>query len=80
MARKIKNPLKRDKFAVLKEPVLTPDDLAKRWKMSAGTLKNWRAQHAGPPFVALTDGERPPIVYLRSDIEKFEQKQKRAAA
>lgn len=59
---------------------LTPEQLARRWNMSAGTLKNWRAQGRGPRYVALTDGKRPPIRYLVADVEAYERKQRRNAA
>lgn len=32
---------------------LTPDDLARMWKVSVGTIANWRVQKRGPEFVRI---------------------------
>lgn len=60
-------------------PSITPAQLAARWNMSAGTLKNWRAQGRGPAYVPLSEGERPAIVYLVSDVEAYEKQRRRSA-
>jgi hypothetical protein len=51
---------------------LSSSDLSKRWKMSVGTLANWRNQKTGPSFLKL--GSR--VVYKLKDVEKFELKNK----
>jgi len=61
------------KDTILREVVLTSEQLAARWSMAVGTLKNWRAQGKGPPFIPLTDGERPPIVYRLKDVIAYEK-------
>lgn len=48
--------------------VLTALDLAYRWKMSPGTLANWRAFKKGPPYVK--SGRL--VRYKVEDIKKFE--------
>jgi predicted DNA-binding transcriptional regulator AlpA len=32
---------------------LTPDDLARMWQVSAGTIANWRTNKKGPDFVRI---------------------------
>ncbi|QCB97153.1 DNA-binding protein [Arthrobacter sp. PAMC25564] len=32
---------------------LTPDDLARAWQVSAGTIANWRTNNKGPEFVRI---------------------------
>ena len=32
---------------------LTPDDLARMWQVSAGTIANWRTSKKGPDFVRI---------------------------
>lgn len=32
---------------------LTPDDLARMWQVSAGTIANWRTSKKGPEFVRI---------------------------
>lgn len=69
-------------MTTLPETMLTPEELAKRWKMSAGTLKNWRAAKKGPPFVPLGPtgrGRRPRVLYRLADVEAWETKNRRAA-
>ncbi len=66
--------------STLPETMLTPEELAARWKMSAGTLKNWRAAKKGPAFVPLGDGPRPRILYRLADVEEWEAKHRRAKA
>lgn len=60
--------------------MLTPEQLAKRWKMSPGTLKNWRAKKKGPPFVPLGDGPRPRVLYKLVDVEAWEAELRKGAA
>lgn len=52
---------------------LTTTQLAQRWSMHPGTLKNWRCSHPkkGPVFTRI--GQRK-IIYLLKDIEAFEIK------
>jgi len=32
---------------------LTPDDLARMWQVSAGTIANWRTNKKGPEFTRI---------------------------
>lgn len=32
---------------------LTPDDLARMWQVSVGTIANWRTNNKGPEFVRI---------------------------
>lgn len=32
---------------------LTPDDLARMWQVSVGTIANWRTSKKGPEFVRI---------------------------
>lgn len=32
---------------------LTPDDLARMWQVSVGTIANWRTNKKGPEFVRI---------------------------
>jgi predicted DNA-binding transcriptional regulator AlpA len=32
---------------------LTPEDLARRWQISIGTISNWRTKKAGPEFIRI---------------------------
>lgn len=49
--------------------MINTKELAKRWKMSEGTLANWRSKDVGPKFVKL--GRK--VVYKLKVIEKFEK-------
>jgi len=52
---------------------LTTDQLAERWKMNTGTLRNWRSKKRGPKYIALGAGKRPAILYALKDIKSFEK-------
>lgn len=56
----------------MSEQMISPEDLAKRWGMSLGTLQNWRSKGKGPAYVKLPYGRRK-IAYLLADIEEFEK-------
>jgi hypothetical protein len=51
--------------------LLTPAELASRWKghVSDGTLRNWRSQRRGPPFLKVAGGR---IRYRLVDVITFE--------
>jgi len=54
---------------------ITPMMLAKRWHMNVGSLKNWRTQKKGPPFIKIGSEVRATqVLYKLSDVEKFESK------
>lgn len=53
--------------------LLTPEELCKRWKnkISAGTLRNWRAQGKGPRPTKIGGS----IFYSSDEIMAYELKQ-----
>lgn len=53
--------------------LLTTEDLAERWGMSAGTLENWRQDGRGPKFVKLGRGGSGSVRYRMSDILSYEK-------
>lgn len=52
---------------------LTTAELARRWKTSQATLRNWRFKGGGPPYFK-PSGERGAALYRLRDIEAWEQK------
>jgi len=56
------------------EALLTTNELAKRWKMSAGSLENWRRSGKGPSFVKFGKGAHAIVRYRLFDIQKYESK------
>ncbi len=48
--------------------LIDTEALAKKWKMSPGTLMNWRSQGVGPKFVKT--GRK--VSYRLIDVKKFE--------
>lgn len=59
--------------------VLTLKQLAERWGMKPGTLKNWRREGKGPRAVRLGDGPRARTVFKVSDVLAYEEQQKESA-
>jgi hypothetical protein len=51
------------------EELLTPAELAGRYRCSKGRLAQWRFNKVGPAYIR--HGGR--ILYRRSDIEKYER-------
>jgi hypothetical protein len=49
---------------------LTPEELAERWRISKGTLANWRVSGEGPRYIKF--GRR--VLYPLSEVEAFERK------
>jgi hypothetical protein len=60
----------------MSETFLTPDDLAKRWKVSLRTLEDRRTNGDGPPYIRLGAGPRARVRYRLSDIEAYESADK----
>jgi len=50
------------------------EELAERWKVSTGTLQNWRTQSRGPGYTKI-EGK---ILYRKSDILEYEKKGNRS--
>lgn len=49
---------------------LTTDELAARWRLHPGTLRNWRAKGQGPAFMRF--GSR--VLYSMVEVERVEEK------
>lgn len=54
--------------------LLTPRELALRWRMSLRTIERWRADRYGPPWLVI--GGR--ILYRQRDIVAFEDRHTKA--
>lgn len=54
--------------------LLSTDQLATRWGISPGTLRNWRTKKTGPPYIKLGDAKRSVVMYSLADILKYEKK------
>jgi len=52
---------------------LTTEELAKRWNISANTLRSWRFKGEGPPYFK-PGGEKGKTLYRIEDVEAFEAK------
>lgn len=55
---------------------LTTDELAARWQMNAGTLRNWRSEGIGPRYFEVGRRGRkrkPRIRYRLAEIERYEK-------
>lgn len=50
-------------------PLLSPEEVAVRWKLSVRTLANWRSAGRGPSYMKI-EGR---IHYRLQDIERFER-------
>ena len=51
------------------DPFFTPYELKERWKLSAGTLRNWRCHRRGPRYIKIGNSIR----YPRSEVETIER-------
>ena len=56
--------------------MITPSQLAARWRTSLGYLANLRSQKKGCPFVKLSRR----VVYREADVKKYEARRRVAAA
>lgn len=61
------------------DAVLTLKQLADRWGMKPGTLRNWRRAGKGPQSIPLGGGPRARRVYKVADVLAYEEKQKEQA-
>jgi hypothetical protein len=53
--------------------LLTPKELADRWKVQVGTLRKWRYLDTGPAYIKMGDGRNAQIRYRVDDIIKYEK-------
>jgi len=51
---------------------LTTDDLARRWQLNTGTLRNWRCRGKGPPYIRI-HGPGSPVRYALEEVTKWER-------
>lgn len=54
--------------------LLTPQEVANRWRVDVKTLSNWRVKGRGPQFVKLGGGRNTRVLYRPEDIEAYELK------
>lgn len=60
-------------------PNITAEELAKRLKVSEGTLERWRGmtrregKQVGPRFFRLSPGRGPGVRYRIKDVEEYER-------
>ncbi len=47
---------------------LTPFQLSRRWRITQKTLRNWRWEKKGPPFIKICG----QVLYRLTDIEQYE--------
>ncbi len=57
----------------MKDILLTPQDLAKRWNLEPNTLGQWRWNGRGPKYLKINRS----ILYRLEDIEEFEKQKVR---
>lgn len=57
-------------------PCITQHELARRWRLSVGTLERWRARGTGPAWLMIGGSVR----YLREDVEAFEMARRQTPA
>lgn len=57
--------------------MLTPEELAKRWRLNSKTLSNWRVSGKGPRFVKLGAGRNTKVLYREDDVRDYEEKHMR---
>ena len=53
----------------MQEPLIEPEDLAKRWKITPLTLAQWRWTGRGPRFMKMGHN----TFYRAKDVEAFEE-------
>jgi hypothetical protein len=52
--------------------LLSEQDLADRWQITVKTLRNWRSNKKGPPFIRIASR----VWYSLADVYTYEQQQK----
>ena len=51
--------------------LLTASEVAERLNVSTSTLAHWRLTGRGPAYVRTSRGDRAPVRYIESDLEKY---------
>lgn len=54
--------------------LLTSKQLAERWGLSEGTLRNWRVLGTGPKFIKLGKKQNAAVRYGLAAIKSFEER------
>lgn len=62
----------------MSQQMLTTEELAERWRVAPITIRRWRMENSGPPYVKLGAGSKSRVVYLLKDIEDWESSHKQA--
>ena len=57
--------------------MLTTEELARRWGVSASTLAKWRGRGCGPEWVKLGLSLRAAVRYPLAAVETYEDEQSR---
>lgn len=57
---------------VMTQHLITPIELAERWRIHIKTLSNWRVQGRGPSYVKLGAGKRTRVLYRAEDVARYE--------
>lgn len=57
--------------------MLSAKELASRWGVTYGFLRDQRARGEGPDYVKLGNGSRPRIRYPVDKVEEYERQQSR---
>jgi hypothetical protein len=53
--------------------LLTPKELAERWKVQVGTLRKWRYLDTGPAYIKMGDGRNSQVRYRLNDVIDYEK-------
>jgi hypothetical protein len=53
--------------------LLTPEELAKRWRMDPKTLSNWRVKGRGPEYLKLGAGRNNKVLYPEDKVLAYER-------
>lgn len=54
------------------DALITPEELAMRWKISVSTLSSWRQKGTGPSFVRTGGTKKSVVRYRMEDVLKYE--------
>lgn len=55
------------------DSLMTPQEVASRYKMTPESLANWRREGKGPAWIRLGLGKRPRVMYRMSDLIEWEK-------
>jgi Helix-turn-helix domain len=56
------------------EHLLTPTEVAARWRISVKTLANWRTQKKGPHYIKLGGNRNQRVFYTMDAVLGYERK------